>query len=278
MAMPLREGTNIYVEKKAFQAGYAMPTMEMSTDHYEISYIISGERSTITPFGAYNYGAGMVACSPPFSYCRTVARNQEPYERILIKYTPEYIEPFISTVGQQIFDRIYERRIFSFREEIQIKIQKLFLEMVEEFQKDRPYKEFLLQGMLFRLMITVWEESLPQEGMELYQTPLTPPVVDVLSFVESEYYRNPSLEEAAAVAGFSAAYFSRIFHAQMGKSYSEYLNGIKLHHVSVLLTQTKKSIMEIALETGFCHGNYLNEQFKKKMGMTPGQYRRQAKK
>jgi len=32
--------------------------------------------------------------------------------------------------------------------------------------------------------------------------------------------------------------------------------------------------MEIAEETGYCHGNYLNSQFKKKVGMTPGQYRK----
>ena len=93
---------------------------------------------------------------------------------------------------------------------------------------------------------------------------------------ENFYYRNPSLEETAGAANFSAPYFSRLFHAQMGKSYSEYLNHVKLRHVCILLAQTSLSVMEIAQETGFCHGNYLSEQFKRKMGMTPGQFRRRS--
>ncbi len=278
MPMPLREGTHIYVERKAFKPGYAMPSMEMATDHYSLSYIISGERSNITPLGTYNYGGGMVAGSPPFTYSRTVARSQDTYERILIKFAPEYVELFIKEVGQQIFDGIYEKRIFRFSQEGQSRIEKLFLEMVDEFEKDSPYAEFILQGMLFRLLLAIWEEQLPEEGVELHPSPLTPPIVDVLSFIENEYYRNPSLEEAAQVANFSPAYFSRMFHTQMGKSYSEYLSNVKLRHVSILLTQTDKSIMEIAQDTGFCHGNYLNEQFKKKMGMTPGQFRKNQKK
>ena len=276
MAIPLKEGTHFYIEKKGFQPGYAMPSMEMATDHYEVAYIISGERSTITTMASYNYGAGMVTCSPPFEYLKTVARSQEPYERILIKYTPEFIIPFIESVGQQVFDKLYEQRIFCFSKDTRERMKEMFEEILAEYEKDRPYNEFILQGMLFRLLVTIWEERLPEEGVEQYETPLTPPIVDVVSFIENEYYRNPSLEEAAHVANFSPAYFSRMFHAQMGKSYSEYLNNVKLRHVSILLTQTDKSIMEIAQETGFCHGNYLNEQFKKKMGMTPGQFRKRS--
>ena len=33
-------------------------------------------------------------------------------------------------------------------------------------------------------------------------------------------------------------------------------------------------LMEIAQETGFCHGNYLSQQFKRKTGMTPAQFRK----
>lgn len=275
MPIPLKEGTHIHVERKAFTPGYAMPSMEMATDHYNIGYVISGERSLITPHGTYNYGKGMAACSPPFVYGRTVAGSQDIYERILIKFSPEFIAPFIKEVGQPIFDGMYEKkRVFRFLEEGRARIEKMFLDMVVEFEKDSPHKEFILQGMLFRLLLAVWEEQLPEEGAQLHKSPVSPTIVDVLSFIENEYYRNPSLEEAAQVANFSPAYFSRIFHAQVGKSYSEYLNNVKLKAVQVLLTRTDKSIMEIAQEVGYCHGNYLNEQFKKKVGMTPGKYRR----
>lgn len=277
MALPLKEGTHIYVERKAFDAAYVMPAMEMATDHYSLSYIISGDRATITPSGTFSYHAGMVTGSPPFRYARTVSKSDVPYERILIKFSPEIVTPFIEKVGQQIFDGIYEQVFFSFSEDSRVKIEKMFFDMLYEYEKETPYREFILQGMLFRLLLFIWEERIPEEGVNTAKTTLTPPIVEAISYIEKCYYQNPSLEETANVAGFSPAYFSRLFHTQMGKSYSEYLSSVKLHHASILLVQTDKSIMEIAQETGFCHGNYLNELFKKKMGMTPGQFRKRKK-
>ena len=276
MALPLKEGSHIHIERKIFQPGYAMPSMEMATDHYSLGYVISGDRRTITPSGSYSYHAGMVAGSPPYSYHRTMAKSEEPYERILIKFSPEFVLPFQEAVGKQVLDAIYEKRVFSFLPDMTGKIEGMFRDMEEEFQKDRPYKEFILQGMLFRLLAAIWEESLPDEERVSGKTPLTPPIVDALTYMESCYAQNPSLEEAARAANFSPSYFSRLFHAQLGMSYSEYLNNIKLRHVNILLTGTRKSIMEIAQETGFCHGNYLSDQFRKKMGMTPGQFRKKA--
>lgn len=276
MALPLPEGKQINVERKLFRSGYAMPSMEMATDHYSIGYIISGDRKTITPFGTYDYHAGDAALAPMYLYHQTVAGSNAPYERVLIKFSPQIADEFISVAGRQMFDELYERRIFSFAPEVQKKLECLFTDMAEEFKKEQPYTEFILKGMLFRILVMVWEEKLPGKEAEIHETLLTPPIVDALYYMENYYSRNPSLEEAAGVANFSPAYFSRLFSAQLGKSYSEYLCGIKLRHVSVLLAQTDKSVMEIAQETGFCHGNYLSDQFKKKMGMTPMQFRKNA--
>lgn len=275
MATPLAKGVHITVERKKFEPDYAMPSMEMATDHYSVGYVISGDRKTITPYGTYNYHAGEAACSPPFVYHRTLSGSDKPYERILIKFTPEFAAPFIEHMGQQIFDELYERRIFQFTKEASEKIKTLFLDMLEIYQKEKPYKEFLLQGMLCRLLAEIWEEGFSGEE-EISKTPLTPPIMDAVSYIESYYSLNPSLKKIARAVNLSPSYFSRLFHEQLGKSYSEYLNNVKLRHASILLVQTKKSIMEIAQETGYCHGNYLNEQFKKRMGLTPGQFRKKS--
>lgn len=273
MALPLKEGTRIYVERKAMDSAYEMPVMEMATDHYSLSYIISGDRASITPLDTFCYHAGMVTAYPPFRYARTASQSDKPYERILVKYSPEMVTPFIEQVGHQIFDGIYEQGFFSFLPEGQKKIEAMFMDMAEIYEREMPYREFILQGMLFRLLLCIWELRIPPKE-DAIKVQMTQPVAEIISYIEKYYYRNPSLEEAAKVAGFSPAYFSRLFHSQMGKSYSEYLSGVKLHHASILLVQTEKSIMEIAQETGFCHGNYLNELFKKKVGMTPGQFRK----
>lgn len=275
MPTPLQEGTHIYVERKTLGTSYSMPTMKMATDYYEMGYIISGDRKTITPTATYYANAGTVGLTPPYIYHRTMPMSDVLYERILIKFTPAFVEPFLQEVGQPVFDQLYEQKICHFSQEAREKIEHMFMEMVEEFEKNSPHREFILQGMLFRLLLTVYEEKLPETNITRNITPLTPPIMDAIVFIEDNYAKNPTLEQVARVVGFSTAYFSRLFSSQLGMSYTEYLDNIKIRHAQILLTQSKKTIMEIAEETGYCHGNYLNSQFKKKVGMTPGEYRKQ---
>lgn len=276
MATPLPAGVHITVERRKFGPDYDMPSMEMATDHYSIGYPLSGDRRIVTPTGTYSYHAGEAVLQAPFVYHRSISDSGVPYERILIKYTPEFVMPFIQNVGRRVLDELYEKKVFCFSEETSAKVKTMFLDMEREYRKERPYKEFVLQGMLFRLLTAIWEEGSSKER-EFHGTPLTPPIIDAVSYIESFYSESPSLERTAGAVNLSPSYFSRLFHEQLGKAYSEYLNEVKLRYVNVLLAQTDKTVMEIAQETGFCHGNYLIGQFKKKTGMTPGQFRKNSR-
>ena len=94
--------------------------------------------------------------------------------------------------------------------------------------------------------------------------------------MESNYNQDLSLKSVAAEIHLSTAYFSRLFSAQLGKSFSEYLTGIRLRHAQTMLVQTDKSVMDIALETGYCNGDYLSALFKAKIGMPPTEYRKKS--
>ena len=279
MARPLPEGTKIWVEHKAFQADYAMPSMEMAPDYYEMGYIISGARKCITPTMTYRYQAGDVGLTPPLVYHRTLAEGTAPYERILIKFTREAIEPFLEQGCRQMMDDIYAHKICHFTKEDSAWIAGLFFDIVKEAEREdeRPYRQFLLQAMLWRILIAVWERMLPEQEQPEPKTPLTPPIMDAIYYMEKNYEKDPGLPEVADAVNFSPAYFSRLFRAQTGKAYSEYLDTVKLRHASELLVQTDKSIMKIAQETGYCHGNYFSERFKRAFGMTPRKYRLQYK-
>ncbi len=276
MPTPLPEGQEIVVSHIRIEKQYHMDSMQMATDHYNIGITLQGHRRTITPTMTYSYQAGDVALAPPYMFHRTLAEFDEPYERIMIKFSPKFVEPFIRAVGQHVFDRLYETLVYHFTEEIQEKLKQMFFDINEEYQKDTPYKEFILQGMVFRLFTTVLEEHIPVPGAKEHPAPLAPQIINAIVYMENHYKEQPSVEEAAQFSGFSTGYFSRLFHAQLGMTYSTYLSNIQIRHVRILLSTTNLSILEIAQETGYCHGEYLSAQFKKKMGMTPSQYRKQC--
>lgn len=276
MALPLPPGQHIVISHGLFREHFEMDSMEVATDHYNIGITLQGHRRTITPLYSYSYKPGDVAVAPPFLLHRTVSESDGPYERIMIKFSPKFVEPFIKDVGQSVFHRLYENLVYHFTEDTQEKIRRMFFDMLEEYEKNTPYRDFILQGMLFRLFITVLEEHLPTRTVT-HPSSLTPPIMNAIAYMETHYKSQPSIEEVAQYAGFSTGYFSRLFHAQSGLTYSAYLNNIQIRHVQILLSTTDMSVTDIAQETGYCHSDYLSAQFKKKTGMTPSEYRRKAK-
>ena len=149
MPMPLPEGQQILVERKTFQPDYSMPSMQMATDHYTIGYILSGARRTIMPSGSFSYHGGNVTALPPYIYHRTVSERQTPYERIMIKYSPAFVQPLIDRAGRQILDGIHDWKVIRFPAEKGKKIAAMFMDIAVEYERESPYKELILQGDAF---------------------------------------------------------------------------------------------------------------------------------
>ncbi len=277
MPLPLLPQQEFYIAHRILPADYAMPALEAATDHYGMGYVISGDRFTITPKHTYYHRVGELGMMPPYLYHRTMPLSPEagiPYEGILVKFSPKFVAPFIASVGKSVFDDIYSYRVQKFLPEDSEKILAHLMKILEIYESDFPQKTALLQYMLFELLLNILRLRLDGDDAVAHKTTLTPPILEAIFYMEQNYSKNPSLEETAAVAGYSPAYFSKLFHAQLGKSYSDYFTVIKLKHVQHLLLSTNKSITEIAYDTGYRHVSNLSEQFKKMTGMSPLQYRK----
>ena len=277
VALPIPEGKQIIVERNLRPSRFCMPSMEMATDHYSIGYVVTGDRKVIMPSRSYSYHSGDATLGIPYMYHRTISDSDIPYDSYIIKFTPEFIKPFINQARKKIFYELCEHRVFHFSDEIQIKIERIFFEMLEEYNKKAYYTEFILQGMLYRLLKTIWENKLDNDIMG-HKSPLSKSIVDILIYIENNYYKKITLEKTAQMVHFSNSYFSRMFKLQLGIPFTEYVNNVRITQAKKMLIQTDKSIMEIALDTGYCHGDYLSVQFKNKTGMTPSQFRNSLKK
>lgn len=239
-----------------------MNTLEMAADHYNIGYVISGDRKCITPTKSFCYHAGDVSLCAPYIYRKTTALTDKPYESILIKFSPKFAEPFIQEYGMQVFNSLYSEYVYSFDSHMQEKIKTLFTDMPEIYNRtnqERAHLEFILQGMLFRMFDFILNNCTMQDVLnvsssEVFASPLSGNMIDAMVYMENHYAENPPITAVSEVAGLSASYFSRLFHKQFGKTYSEYLDGIKLRHAAALLSNTGKSVTEIALLTGYCNG------------------------
>ena len=103
--------------------------------------------------------------------------------------------------------------------------------------------------------------SVPWEKMEQY--------------IQAHLAEHIDNRELAALCGISESYFVKCFRASYRMTPHQYIQRKKILKTRYLLTQTTKSISQIAEETGYCNDSHFCRVFKQIEGMTPFQYRKQ---
>ena len=94
----------------------------------------------------------------------------------------------------------------------------------------------------------------------------------------NEHYRNPiSINEIAAVACFQKEYFCHYFKKNMGLTYLEYLNELRLSHVCEDLLATELPLKTILENNGFNNYKLFRKPFYNKFNLTPSEYRQSNK-
>lgn len=94
-----------------------------------------------------------------------------------------------------------------------------------------------------------------------------------LRYIYDNYMNDFTLNDMAKTLNYSPSYLRHTFTKQSGKTILQTVNSVRLSQAAVLLRTTKLSVTHIALECGFCDGNYFSTVFKKKYGITPKNYR-----
>jgi AraC family transcriptional regulator len=98
-------------------------------------------------------------------------------------------------------------------------------------------------------------------------------LVRVLDYINDYLHQDIKLADLAALLDISQFHFSHLFKQTMGISPYQYLIQQRVERAKLLLKQTDRSVMEIALDCGFNSHSHLSKQFRQFTGMTPKAYR-----
>lgn len=97
-------------------------------------------------------------------------------------------------------------------------------------------------------------------------------VVDkLIQFINDNFSKNISLQDAAESVFFNPAYCSRFFKEQTGENFSNYLLKVRMEHAVKLLKENKK-INDISKECGSQSPGYFTRVFKDYYNCTPSEY------
>ena len=95
----------------------------------------------------------------------------------------------------------------------------------------------------------------------------------VLEYLRDHYHRETTVEEAAAMCGFSPSHFMKLFRELTGSSFAQYVKNLRLDTAARLLRTTGKRVSDIAEEVGFHNLPYFTRSFAGRFRVSPLKYR-----
>lgn len=98
---------------------------------------------------------------------------------------------------------------------------------------------------------------------------------EIIEYIECNIGESLQLTDLSTQAGISDFHFNRIFKTVTGITLKQYVLGRKLTKALEQLRNTDKSVIEIAMDSGFDYPEVFSRAFKKQFGLSPSDIRHQ---
>ncbi|MGG4147700.1 AraC family transcriptional regulator [Paenibacillus algorifonticola] len=151
-------------------------------------------------------------------------------------------------------------------------IEKLLVAMYQEFSFSAAGADTYLYTLFLQLVITIHRlrsDNRPLKIKDVSHFNL------LIQFMEQHVHEELTLAKLAARSGWSIRHLQRLFLQHTGQTFGNYLNQLRIQKSCEHLRLTQLKISTIAEMVGYSHIDSFNALFKKRVGQTPGQYRKQ---
>ena len=101
-------------------------------------------------------------------------------------------------------------------------------------------------------------------------------IKDALEYIDAHPDEKMSREIIAKRFHFSPYYFHRLFSTVAGKALAAYVRDRRLMCACVSLATTDRSVLDIAIDSGFSGAQSFSRTFKRAFGVAPSEYRKQG--
>lgn len=98
-------------------------------------------------------------------------------------------------------------------------------------------------------------------------------VAAAVTYVQAHLHENLNAADLAVAIGVSERHLHRKLREAMGTTPHELMLRMRIQSAAEALTKTSAALSDIALDHGFCDQSAFTQQFRKRTGMTPRQFR-----
>ncbi len=274
--------------EESFFIGIFQDNLEKSTFHYhgnyEISFITEGSGRRIVGDSIEEFHPGDLVFIGP----------NLPHVWIADKETTLFSNRTLEMVFLQFTDRVVGSQVLSLPEfnginralqyaERGIQIVGDSLNEVSRIMLQMPYMNgFDRMIHFFKIMHIIGNSDshiflASKDYMNTSFTSTNQRIEAIHNYLMEHYMDDIDLKSIANLVNMAEGSLCRFFKSIMGMSIFEYLNRIKTDFACKLLMDPELSILEVCLDSGFNNLSHFNKQFKRRIGLTPSEYRTSLK-
>jgi AraC-like DNA-binding protein len=239
---------------------------------YELTYIVKGNGYRIVGNTYENYTDGdLVLLGPNLPHTWTgKAIENENFEAIVIQFSKEFIGAFLGFDEAQLIKTLFENS----NRGISFEANSKWVESIKSLTElDGMDKIMRLISVLHELSQTNYKLIAPNTFHTIVSKKSELRINEVCLFIQKNFNSAISLKQVANQIYLTESNFCKFFKKATGKTYSDYLNEIRINEAARLLLQTDKTISQISFECGFETLSYFNRVFLKKKSQTPSVFR-----
>lgn len=192
-----------------------------------------------------------------------------------------------------LFDK-YKEAKYPF-ELVELSVLEMFNignEVIKEYNMDIDLEKYSLNHLYKNIYKYETLEDIKQLMLSFYSTILSKVkeknkfldnryskyTIKCISYIEGNYGKQISLQNAADFIGVNAAYLSKVFKNDVSKNFVEFLNNYRVEKAKELIQMKSYKIKEISELVGFNNYNYFFKVFKQITDVTPLEFEKNIKK
>ena len=137
--------------------------------------------------------------------------------------------------------------------------------MLEYERKDTDF-ELIIKALLLKLLVIVGREYKEKITGTQYDDVFArhrDALYNAIEFINTNYNKDITIDDVAKVAMLSQSYFRYLFKQITQKTFTEYINGLRVTKaVELLKTRPDMKVIDICYEVGFNNANHFNRVFR----------------
>lgn len=258
-------------------------------EYMQINYIYRGKAKHVVNGTEFNVMKGDIFVIPPYIPHLITSEPGDTAEIYEFEFMPEfinqnfkeiknaesfldfaYIEPFL------VSENLVKPRL-NLVGKVQVEVEADLNSCLMEFTEKKPGYVLLIKSLLLKILVVVGREFTTylenSKSRSIYDRHRDA-IMGAIQYIEENFRNDLSVDEVARQYMLSPSYFSYLFKSITSKTFTEYLNGLRISCALELLKTTDKRVLEICYDVGFNNVNHFNRMFKQYVGMSPVVYRK----